>query len=534
MKHKRFLKLFSLIMILVVCICPLLSGCGGNPDDPVLDVTSKVATSFGGRSAYVFEDINNKDVTVETFFWYQNEGNKNNPNIGQAVMLNDAIRYKQAHPEKDVYATITSFHYSVVLGVCLDEKSPNYLKVKPLYDAEYDDEGYVRIAYLPIKAAKLGIKVIVIGQIDASPVPQGDNKYKNDYSFEEYYNNYLNKDAEISGKKVSDFLTFRVAEWTSYGDKSATDMMHLKSCSVSNYRDYKGVDHGSAVWLGSVNLDGIDVWGNNGNNNTQSAVIISEHDEIRNVLYNYTELMSKYCKQEAIYEFRHLVNTLNKKQIDFIEAGQEDKIMKNEQIVYLGSKTDKVFELYFTPLADSVNEWDTKYNVYSKYFEKLLPLNTQGNPITLSWANAKYKEDGEFSQTLVNVMRKAFEENKNKENRIFLHLPYTDADEEDGGELTRLDYSIFDSLVVGKDIGFKKFGVEYGVHTKDLQMSYVENGKRQYVTILNSLNFHQGSAYYQTNSFLVIKESNAVGNNIYVDMGKFMSEGAITESQRVG
>ena len=115
-----------------------------------------------------------------------------------------------------------------------------------------------------------------------------------------------------------------------------------------------------------------------------------------------------------------------------------------------------------------------------------------------------------------------------------MHLPYTDADEEDGGELTRLDYSIFDSLVVGKDIGFKKFGVEYGVHTKDLQMSYVENGKRQYVTILNSLNFHQGSAYYQANSFLVIKESNAVGNNIYVDMGKFMSEGAITESQRVG
>ena len=531
MKHNKLLKLFSLILILVVCICPLFAGCGGDPNDPVGEISKQVATSFGGRSAYVFEDINDKDVTVETFFVHQNEGFVNNPNIGQAVMLNDAIRYKLAHPEEEVYASITSFHYSVVFGVCLDENSDEYLRTKALYDSEYDDKGYVRLSYLAVKAAKVGINIIVIGQIDASGVYVSAETWKADYSFEKYYKNYLNQDSDIEGKKIGDFMTFRVAEWTSYGDKSASDMMHLKSCSVSNYRDYKGVDHGSAIWLGSVNIDGVDYLGYNGNNNTQSATIISGHDDLRRVLYNYTKLMSNYCEQEAIYEFRHLVNQLNKKQIDYIEAGQSGKILNDEQIVYLGTKKDNVFELYFTPLADTVNEWDTKYNVYSKYFEKLLTNNKDG--ITLAWGIAKFKEDSAFSKSLVDVMVKAFDTNKSTKNRLFLSLPYYDAEEEDKGASTRVDYSIFEHLAVGKDIGYKKFGATQGIHAKDFQMSYVEGGKRQYITVLNTLNFHQGSAYYQSNSFLVIKESKAVGNNIYVDFGKFMSEGAITEGDRV-
>lgn len=533
MKHNKCLKLFSLIMMLIICVCPLLVGCGGDPNDPVGNISKKASTSFGGRSAYLFEDINDKDVTVETFFVHQHEGFVNNPNIGQAVMLNDAIRYKKAYPDKDVYATITSFHFSVVMSVCLDEKSPNYLKTKSLYNEEYDNEGYVRLAYLPVKAAMCGINIIVIGQIDASAVLVEEGVYKNDYSFEKYYENYLDNDTEIAGKKISDFMTFRVAKWTSYGDKSATDMMHLKSCTVSNYRDYKGVDHGSAIWLGSINIDGIDYKGNNGNNSTQTGVIVTEHEELRNVLYNYTQLMSQYCEQEGIYEFRHLINTINKKQIDLLEAGQGDSILKDEQIVYLGTEKDSIFELYLTPLGDSVNEWDTKYNPYSKYFEKLLPKNAEGKPITLAWEIVKFKEDSEFSKTLVGTMVEAFNGNKNKENRLFLSLPYWDEAEEDKGASTRVDYSSFDQLVEEKDIGFKKFGVDYGVHSKDFQMSYVENGKRKYVTCLNSLNFHQGSSYYQANSMLIIKESRAVGNNVYVDLGLYMSEGAITNQQRV-
>lgn len=531
MKNK-IIKLFSLILIFIIGICPVLVGCGEIPENS--NISEKVETSFGGRSAYKFKGVNDKDVTVETFFISPNEQYVNNPNIGQAVMLNDAIRYKTEHPEKEVYATITSFHYSVVASVCLDETSNDYLKMKSLYDVDFDDKGYVRIAYLPIKAAMQGVNVIVIGQIDASPVIiDAEGNYKNDYSFEEYYNSYLDNDANIEGKKVSDYLNFKVAKWTSYGDKSATDMMHLKSCSVSNYRDYNGVDHGKALWLGSVNVDGIDYRGVNGNNNTQTATIISEHDKLYNVLYNYTKLMSEYCEQEDINEFRHLINLKNKEQIDLILAGNGDEINANEQIVYLGTEKDSVFELYFTPLAGSVNEWSTTYNPYAKYISKLLPENTGNNEITFSWATAKYVDDSTFSKILINTLIKAFNENKNINNRLFLSLPYWADGEDDNGASKRVDYSVFDGLVVGKDIGFKKFGVSYGVHSKDFQLSYVENGERQYVSVLNTLNFHQGSSSYQTNSFLIIKENANVGNNIYVDFGKCMSEGAITEADRI-
>ena len=489
-------------------------------------ISRKVDPSFGGRSAYVFDDINGKSVGVETFFIHPREAYVNNPNVGQAVMLNDAIRYKEAHPEEEVYASITSFHYSVVASVCLDETSDNYLKTKSLYDEEYDDEGYVRIAYLPIKAAMCGINVIVIGQIDASAVSVAEGESRADFSFEDYYENYLNQPTNIEGKVISDYLTFRVAKWTSYGDKSATDMMHLKSCSVSNYRDYRGVDHGSAIWLGSINIDGINHLGHNGNDGSQTGIIVTEHDDLRRVLWNYTSLMAQYCEQESILEFRTIVNARNKEQIDAILGGKSEQIVLDEQIVYLGTPQDNIFELYFTPLAGNLNEWNTNYNPYSKYFSKLLPQNNGDNEITLAWATVKFNDDCAFSETLVNTMVKSFENNPNIKNKLFLALNASDGDK-------KIDYTKFDKLIEGENIGFKKFGVNYYVHSKDIQMSYVENGKRNYVSILNSLNFHQGSVFYQTNSFLVIKENDQVGNNVYTDFGIFLSEGTITEANRL-
>ena len=523
MKNNKIYRLVACFLILLsLAVIPFtITAC-----DPNNDISRKVSTSFGGRSAYAFDNINGKTVTVETFFVHQNEAYVNNPNIGQAVMLNDAIRYKEAHPEEEVYASITSFHYSVVAGVCLDENSANYLKTKSLYDTNFDSDGYVRIAYLPIKAAMLGINVIVVGQIDASPVYINSTELKNDFSFESYYNEYLNTPANIEGKLVEDYLTFKVAKWTSYGDKSATDMMHLKSCTVSNYRDYNGNDHGCAIWLGSVNLDGIDYNGCNGNNNTQSATIVTEHDELTRVLYNYTKLLAEYSEQESVLEFRDIVTTRNKQQIDYILNNESHKIQKDEQIVYLGSNNDNVFELYFTPLTGAINEWNTTYNPYSKYFSKLLPENNGRNHITLSWAIAKFNEDSAFSRSLVDVMYRAFNENQSVNNKLFLFLPNPEPEEQ-------IDYSIFNNLAPNINIGYKKIGVNYGVHTKDIQMSYVENGSRQYVSILNSLNFHQGSSAFQANSFLVIKENDTIGNNVYTDFGIFMSEGAITENDRV-
>ncbi len=158
----------------------------------------------------------------------------------------------------------------------------------------------------------------------------------------------------------------------------------------------------------------------------------------------------------------------------------------------------------------------------------MLPENNGKDPITFVWDIAKFSNDGTFSKTLLDVLVRAFKENGNVQNSLYLRLPTETEDE-------RVDYSIFDDLIEGKNIGFKKFGANsgWGVHQKDFQLSYTENGEKQYVTVLNSLNFHQGSSGYQTNSFLIIKENKTVANNVYIDFGTFMSQGAITEKDRV-
>lgn len=76
-------------------------------------------------------------------------------------------------------------------------------------------------------------------------------------------------------------MNFKKIYWTSYGDNGASDMMHVKTVTVSNYIDVDGVEHSSTTWFSSINLDNIDAYGiNYANNGRQTAIIISDHDDI--------------------------------------------------------------------------------------------------------------------------------------------------------------------------------------------------------------------------------------------------------------
>lgn len=490
-----------------------------NPQDPNAMVKEGVAdNNFMSRSVVSYPNINNSDVTVDLFYRFDGEA-RNNPNVGVGIMLYQCIQYKKAHPDKEVEISFTSFHLSVVAAVCLKRDSADFGRMKSVYDSEYTQDGYVRISYLLVYAAKIGIKTVVIGQIDASPVIIGGG-YRADYDFNKYFTGHLSDECEIEGKRVGDFMTFRKAYWTSYGDKSASDMMHNKTCTVSNYIDMNGVEHGAATWFGSTNLDGISESGANGNDGIQTGVIVSDHEVIRKVTYNYTELMSQYCEQEEIMEFRNAVAAMNKTQVDLILAGRSDEIPSNEQIVYLGSLTDRVFELYFTPFGGAVGKWDVKYNVFSKYINKLLPATAGDDYIVFAWNNVKYLTNFEYSKTLTNILVTAFTQNANTQSKLYLHLP-------------GIDYSVFNNLTEGQNIGKKVVGQHKNNHAKDLQLSFAEDGERQYVTMFSSLNFHQGSMWYQTNTVLVVKETAETKNDLYVKFGYQNTWGVIDESDRL-
>ena len=247
-----FKRIIAAIASLIILVPMLLTvfGCGYSAQ-----ASPNIVNNFFGRSHTEFKNINGSDVEVETFY-IETFGTINNPNAAIGIMLKQCIDYKIKHPEKHVYASLTTFHLSVVGSVCLDRNSKNFCQMKSLYDREYDDEGYYRISYLLVECAKYGIETYVIGQLNAAYVMQ-DGGYVNDYSFADYFNAKLEETCYDGEHKVSDFMTFRECKWTSYGDKAASDMMHLKSASVSDYVDYYGNEKKYAVWFGSINLDGI-------------------------------------------------------------------------------------------------------------------------------------------------------------------------------------------------------------------------------------------------------------------------------------
>lgn len=482
------------------------------------EVLAPLDNDFRSRTAVTYRGINGKDVTAYTLYREPNEG-MNNPNFAQAVMLWQCMRYKIAHPEERVVATFSTFHLSVRAAACLDPESEEYGRMENLYGKEYDEEtGYYRVSWLMVDAARHGVEMLVIGDLDAAAASMSDGTSVPDGDHYQYFMDYLDDDSLIEGKKIGDFLTFRRADWTSYGDKSATDMMHLKICTVSHRLANDGTEHGPAIWLGSINLDGVNDLGYNQHNSIQSGVVVTEHEELRRVMFNYMNLLKDYCGQEDVTAFRNLVISRTTEQVALIREGREAEIPSDEQIVYMGSENDSVFELYFTPFGGNQNQWDVTYNPFCRYLGKLLNNATGEDAIQLIWNNVKFKSNYGLADTMGSVIAKAFLKNQHAEDLLLLHLP-------------SMDLEPFAALPRNERVRLNTRWFNY--HIKDLMLSYVEEGQRQWVVVYNTLNMHEGSMAYQANLMLIVKETEETGNHFYTDYAILTTPDADFEQYRI-
>lgn len=479
-------------------------------------------SNFHSHSTAVYNDINGRTVTVDTLFRKYKEA-LNDPNFSMAALIYQCIRYKLANPEQDVDLAFTSFRVSPTAAACLNPNSPYYGYVHSLYTSDYDDNGFVRIVYLLVEAAKLGIDVTIVGHLNSYDVKQynpstGKTSYKAEPSYRKYFNDRMSYpcyEKYAKGDTVGDHMLFRPVDWVQ-SDKTATDVMHTKICAVSHYLDNNGREHEYGVWFSSTNLDANDYRGYNGNGGSQAGVIITGHEKIYNTAKNYVALTAQYNGKEGLFELRQKASALSTYQAELILAGREDEIPEDEQIIYLGTKNDKVFELYFTPLGGEYDTWDLVNNPYCKYVQEL--YDSTGY-VVVSWSNPNFYETQHIPSTIMDVFRDKFITNKNVKNR--LNIRCKDA-----------VFEGFSALKVGTDIGFKNIKTSWQqVHEKDLLMSYELNGERKYVSILNSCNFHVGAMYYQTNQILVIKETAETGKVVYETMGELESQGAIKQTQ---
>jgi hypothetical protein len=262
----------------------------------------------------------------------------------------------------------------------------------------------------------------------------------------------------------------------------------------------------------TANLDENNYMGRNGNSYSQSGVIISDHDELYRVNYNYNQLMAKYQHQEGLFELRMLVADMNKEQAALIRAGRGDEIPRDEQIIYLGTENDKVFELYFTPLAGPVDGWDVENNPVCKYVNKLLTSTDY-----IEFASNQYGY-GTFymGYMMEQILQRAYCENPNPNNKIAIRI----------GDF---DVGMINDLKIGKEIGYRSIKDSTKIHAKDYMLSYEEGGQRHYVSIMTSCNLYMIAFYYRTNSILVIHETDETGNGYYQALGPKFTSGMITE-----
>lgn len=287
-------------------------------------------------------------------------------------------------------------------------------------------------------------------------------------------------------------------------------MQHVKSASASHYLATDGTEHTSAVYFGSANLDENDYKGCNGNGSAQSGVIVSDHDELYRITYNYMQLMCRYKGQEQIYDLRRDVNEMNVQQIELIKSGRENEIPRDQQIVYLGGENDPVFELYFTPFGGGADVWDTEMNPICKYIDKI-PQST--DYVELAWNEFGYGKCL-IGQTFEKMLEEAYCKNPNPLNKISMRVTGFDTDE-------------IQKLNLGTEIGHRDIKDGTSIHSKDILMSYEENGTRHRVSLLTSCKFYMIAFSYRTNSLLVINETDETGGDFYYIMGEKYSYGML-------
>ena len=477
--------------------------------------------NFQGLGSTTYANINGKTVTAEAFYRLRNES-LHDPNNGMGLLVYQCIQYKRKHPDEDVKITFSSYRTSVTASVCVLPESKYYGYMRSLYGTNYDEHGFVRISYMLTEAARMGIEVTLVNQLPSYGVSQynpetGKTKYRSHLNFDTYFTAALKTDCYDSyapGKKVSDFMNYAKVGWR-VEDKTG-DMQHVKHASVSHYLATDGTEHRDTVFFASANLDENNYIGANGNNSSQSGVIISDHSDLWRVTYNYTQVMYKYRDMEEMFPMRKYINETNNEQIALILAGRENEIDPDEQIVYLGGKDDPVFELYFTPFGGSADSWDPVANPICKYVDKLAESD--------DYVEVIWNEFGYGSCNLGTTMSEKFEDafckNPNPDNKISLRV--TDFDTE---EIQKLELK--------SEIGYRSIKDGTNIHSKDILLSYEEDGVRHRVSLMTSCNFYMIAFNYRTNSMLVIHETDETGGDFYNIFGEKYSYGMIDNTMSI-
>ena len=404
------------------------------------------------------------------------------------LLLYNSIIYKIENPKASVSISFTASKIDIETAVCVVYQSRYFGYVRDLEGEgnDFDRNGFIRISYMLVEAAKMGIDVNIV-----SLTGEEDD-------FTLYIGNGLLSDCYkkyADGKKVCDYLTLETVKWSEEG---AGDAISLTALTVSAYTDrFNDKYTDGAVFISGGGLSGVD---ENGKRvESCSGITITGHKEIYDVTKNFIGLLGKYSGEDEFDTFKKVLNERIDAQTDMFGLGLQALIPQNERVIWLGDGDDSVFKLCFSigeGKAYSLYKSEIEAFEYSagKYPEesRVMLLNT-----------STYKDGSALLSKVSDAVGSAFADNKNGANRLSLTAK--------GYKNQKLS-----SLASG-EIGYVSHS-DKGAGSDELLLSYLTEDGRVYVTLLSSPLMEDGDES-RVDMLLSVSESEALGDSFFMAIG---------------
>ena len=421
-------------------------------------------------------------------------------------VMNQALRYKKAHPKEDVAVRFAMYSLSPDICFYFDESDPKYGEIT----SESIPGKTENILESIVRLAKNGVKVDFVVQSNVTS------------KMEPYFAESCIADPS---KKVSDFLDFHRVMWGGESEQQ----MHAKFITADKALDDDGTELSNVVYLASHNVDPLyDNFYKSTQERAQTGVLIIGNKGIFEAFNKYQQLVGKNINDQKNFQEQvrtaHVSHSLNYK----------DKYFETHFTPVLSVvEPDPFSPDSYSPVTDKESAWDTENNVFAKYVEEL--AGSDQGP-RLFYANVYHyktaytdlfgwkifktlrglyfgkKYDNSSDTYTAEQQAKDLELMKKKKLKPDKKSPLTtkwiiETSTSPHRFTNDTGFRKGMELISGGKALYYKADHKYQSHCKDVLISYIKDGSQKYVTISGSTNLKRDGNANKANASVVILEN---------------------------
>lgn len=495
-------KTFKVILLLCILLSLVLSGCASSSKIKVeaVDKTIPDNSRIPSKVAKVFDYEDGSQVVVKVYNRHMDEY-PCYPLFKYVDTMNQALRYKLAHPTEDVTVHFAMYHLALNTYYYFNENDPKYGEIT----SDYIPGTTENIMQAAVRLAKHQVTVKFLDQAMIGK------------DFEPYMNEACITD---SSKKVKDYLTYWYARWGG----ASEEQMHCKFITVNKVMDDNGKEFSDVVYLASSNIDPLyDNFFKSTQERAQSGMLIMGNKGLYDAFNKYQQIICRnYDNQKGFWKEvkeAHAAGTLN----------YRDKYFNTHFTPVLSViEPDPFAPDKYSPEVDKESAWDTENNVFAKYVDEMA-ASDQGP--RLFYANVYHYKTSYvdlFGWKLFNKLKGLYyaegydnssctytkeeqEAEKAKKPKVNKKSPLTTKwvietsttphrFSNNSGFRSGMD------MISNNQALYHKADKIYKTHCKDVIMSYTKDGLEKYVTITGSTNLKRDGNAQKANASVAVIE----------------------------